>query len=889
MKEQNTQRAMVLSALGYGAGMAAGTLLIFFLLNNQLIDALVSLLDRLQIFLRLLFGIALIFVVVGLGGGVGGAIGGWVLSGVSDADNRRSFTWRSGASFFLAHAILVIPLLLVTYFVGFLNPDIDTTFSKLPTLFAAYGLLYGALAGLLLGWLTVGLRQTLGVFLASLIGFGVGGWLAGAGIYLFGQIDSPGRLVSVLSAMAILLVFGAGGGAALGFAYQYVHEKRTFLPQTRGWRTVRNVVLGIIALTLLLALGRLIETLTIRPADLAQTLPLTTIGTHWLAAEEEEIAALNPGPVPELFVDGNGHAVEIWCDAVGQVNVQVGGDEAVLIPFPRCLNQPVVAEDGEGTLHLVWYSDEAIKVTGVPSSGHFLYESTGHTSGWTEPVIVARPQDLTQPVLSSTADGTVLLAWDDQGQSKFATQTAYNCDDVPLSELGEVMYTAVRQEKFRPASDPIPYCHNRYDRLLFTPNPTSPDSDLPKTEYGAFDLVADLVRTAEYEVLFTTMQWDKPSEFGSPGLTLTTAVADLYEKVKANPDAYPRGMTVRILLGNVPELAVFEPTNQMTSLLQDLRDAGVTEMVNEEIGWNLEVANFGGAWPHAHSKFVVVDGKTALAAGFNYSYLHLSKSHPSGKGLDMNDLALQITGPVAQTVMAAYDDLWSGSDLISCSTFPPPLPTLEFLWCDRSVAEADHVPEVMRFYPTDGGANAFALHHTMVFLESDEAIAGVLESAQETIDIFEVNFSLDTICIVASLLGGICDAQELAPPYMKALVKAVVENDVQIRVLVEPSAMNGLENRIAIRWIQDELEKHGKTDNVSVKFYDGKMHDKGFLVDDQLLVIGSQNFHWSAWDTPSLTEYNMATEDPTAIQDFLQDFDYQWERGKAAAESMVVE
>jgi phosphatidylserine/phosphatidylglycerophosphate/cardiolipin synthase-like enzyme len=101
--------------------------------------------------------------------------------------------------------------------------------------------------------------------------------------------------------------------------------------------------------------------------------------------------------------------------------------------------------------------------------------------------------------------------------------------------------------------------------------------------------------------------------------------------------------------------------------------------------------------------------------------------------------------------------------------------------------------------------------------------------------------------------------------------------------------MNGLENRIAIRWIQDELEKHGKTDNVSVKFYDGKMHDKGFLVDDQLLVIGSQNFHWSAWDTPSLTEYNMATEDPTAIQDFLQDFDYQWERGKAAAESMVVE
>ncbi len=885
MKEQNTQRAMILSALGYGAGLAVGTLLILFLLNNQLIDTLVSLLDRLQVFLRLLSGIGLVFVVVGLGGAAGGAIGGWVLSGVSEVGDRRRFAWRSAVSFFLAHAILVIPLLLITFVVGFLNPDIDTTFGRLPVLFAFNGLLYGALAGLLLGWQTVGLRQTLGVFLASLIGFGVGGWLAGAGIYLFGQIEDPGRLVSVLSAMAVLLVFGAGGGSALGFAYQIVHEKRTLLPQTRGWRIIRSVLLGIITLLLLMALGRLIDTLTIRPADLAETLPLSTIGTHWIAAEEQEIAALNPGPAQEMLVDSNGHAVEVWCDTVGQVNVQIGGDEPVLIPYPRCLNQPVVAEDGEGTLHLVWYGDEATKVTGVPSSGHFLYESTGHTSGWTEPVIIARPEGLTQPALNSTADGTVLLSWDDQGDIKFATQTPYSCDGVPLTELGEIMYAAVRQEKFRPASDPIPYCQNQYDRLVFTPNPVSPDSDLPKTRYGAFDWVADLVSTAEYEVLFTTMQWDKPSEFGSPGLTLTTAVAELYEKVKANPDAYPRGMTVRIMLGNVPELAVFEPTNQMTSLLQDLRDAGVMEMVNEEIGWNLEVANFGGAWPHAHSKFVVVDGKTALAAGFNYSYLHLPKSHPSGKGLDMNDLGLQITGPLAQTVMAAYDDLWSGSDLISCSTFPPPLPSFWFLWCDESVATADHVPEVMRFYPTDGGTNAFALHHTMAFLESDEAIVDVLESAQETIDIFEVNFSLDTICIVASLLGGLCDAQELAPPYMKALLNAVVENDVQIRILIEPSAMNGLENRIAIRWMQNELEKYGKTGNVKVKFFDGKMHDKGFLIDNQLLVIGSQNFHWSAWDTPSLTEYNMATEDPAAIHDFLQDFEYQWERGKVAAEN----
>jgi phosphatidylserine/phosphatidylglycerophosphate/cardiolipin synthase-like enzyme len=65
------------------------------------------------------------------------------------------------------------------------------------------------------------------------------------------------------------------------------------------------------------------------------------------------------------------------------------------------------------------------------------------------------------------------------------------------------------------------------------------------------------------------------------------------------------------------------------------------------------------------------------------------------------------------------------------------------------------------------------------------------------------------------------------------------------------------------------------------------MHDKGLLIDEELLIIGSQNFHWSAWDTPSLTEYNVATEDPQAIHDFLEDFEYQWGRGIPWNEVMV--
>ena len=44
-------------------------------------------------------------------------------------------------------------------------------------------------------------------------------------------------------------------------------------------------------------------------------------------------------------------------------------------------------------------------------------------------------------------------------------------------------------------------------------------------------------------------------------------------------------MTVRILLGNLPEMVVFEPTTGIYRALHDLREAGVAEMENEEVAF----------------------------------------------------------------------------------------------------------------------------------------------------------------------------------------------------------------------------------------------------------------------------------------------------------------
>ena len=94
------------------------------------------------------------------------------------------------------------------------------------------------------------------------------------------------------------------------------------------------------------------------------------------------------------------------------------------------------------------------------------------------------------------------------------------------------------------------------------------------------------------------------------GRVLGRAIAELYQQPKEDPARYPRGLTGRILLGNPPKFALLPTLNsQISALIADLRAAGLTELKNEEIGWNVELARFSGAWPHSHAKILVVDGK----------------------------------------------------------------------------------------------------------------------------------------------------------------------------------------------------------------------------------------------------------------------------------------
>jgi hypothetical protein len=583
------------------------------------------------------------------------------------------------------------------------------------------------------------------------------------------------------------------------------------------------------------------------------------------------------GHAPSILATADG-VFMAWCSREGQVTVQTPAAVQETIDFPSCHGRIALAQDNESNLHAVWHSPDVRKVTGVAANDESLiYESVRRDGAWSEAAVLYQTAP-TEPQLTAVSDGVLHLVWAEGTAVSYSSQTPYDCANPDLNPIEQAVYSALNQPIFKPADEQLPVCGNRYESLFYTPNPVQGVNQLP-TLNGAFDRVADMGEPARYEVLFGVMQWDVPTNEPSPGSTLAQATVDLYNRVKANPELYPRGMTVRILTGNMPMFSLLPADDQTWNVLADLQNAGLPELVNEEIGWQVEIADFDGQWPHMHTKIMIVDGKEMMAAGYNYSYLHFSQDHPSALGLGMVDFGIHISGPVVQAARAAYDDLWAGSETLTCEEL---VSEYEDLWqrsCDRGTAVVSHLPEVLKYYVSAGAStDAYALYRTKNHLAGDAAIEAALRAAEEKIDISEVNFSLELICEAAIVFQGICTYEENALPFMTALVETIDARRIPVRILVEKEAMNGMENQVAIQAMMEELEERGLDDLVEIRFYSGKLHSKAVNVDDQFLIIGSHNFHYSSWgSTPfSLTEFSIGTDSPQAITDFQTAFEARW-------------
>ena len=593
---------------------------------------------------------------------------------------------------------------------------------------------------------------------------------------------------------------------------------------------------------------------------------------------------LGSGVRPGLSVNESGLEQVAWCVEGGGTEYWSDGQTESLSQLP-CLGTPSIATDVAGLTHITWQSRQVEDLLGSLRQQNVLYETIGDGKTWTEPAIVAVLNGVQDYGMVSDGGGNLHLAWTGADPPlHYAQQSSYECESGALTGTEADLFQVANLGGFRPEGDVMPFCQNRYEMIVFTPRIDPAFSDAQPTVNGAYDDYAGLLQSADYEALFTTMAYEKAADQDSPGAVLARGVVDLYERVKANPEDYPRGMLVRLLLGNSPSPS-FEQLELDAGLwyvINDLKQAGLEKMVDPELGWRVEVGNFAGRWPHSHVKTLIIDGKTVVASGFNHEYKPLSKQHPSHKGKDDTDTGMMMTGPVAQHSRLVYDQLWTGAIQRHCPDLTVSEAELR-VTCTDSLGVPDHVPEVMRYAPTANEATAFSMFRNRVYNEADQQLVAAYLSADESIELAQAMFSMPLICNLNHFFE-VCDFGQ-ALPYMEALMDAA-ENGAKLRIVLTPYPIQSVENVIAMEIMNKEAAERGLARNVEIRMLDDLLHSKSAMIDGEFVIVGSQNLHWSAYGKGNgLSEYSLGVGDPAAADQYQRFFDFLWDRSPSRVET----
>jgi len=889
-KKGNYLRDACIGASGFAIGSLIGNIIFRSIFFSSFFGLFINIIDKQQVLQRLFVAVVLFLLGIALGGAVIGAFGGWFISKFNLIKENKSYIGKSAIALSSTQALLIIPIILLAAIIARYH-NFELSVKSFVIFFSFYGAVFGLIAGLLLGLMVRGWRYFWMVVIPTLIGYGFGGMVFGIGLWglwSFSQKQSISSNLSVIAILILMMVFNALGGA--GISASLLWKKKGVSKQTRfgNWykKYKKYIWLLIVALIIWWVVSfssQIIDFLMVRPASLSTQLSVSSSSVAWTQPAEarkdigykirNEIANIGLNNISDE--DSSGVCKE------NQV-VIVNGDEEVKIEKAQCIGQVTYISDSQEVNHIVWLSNDLGESLAKDSGNYYVMESILKSDGiWSEPAIVTQvDQEVKLAVFTDGPD--LVIGWIDNTSEEEKVlevkQGIYECDPNTFDGLGKVVIDEVSEGKYWKDNNLL-YCQNVYDGYVYMPNPESEYSGDNKTINGGFDTVSDWVDDAKYEVLFATMEWQETINNDSPGAVFAKEVNDLYEKVKENPEEYPRGLTIRILLGNYPVTADFTFGSQVWNVIKDLKEAGLPELINDELGWKVEIANFDGTWPHSHTKFVVVDGRKMMASGFNYGYLHFSKKHPSGKGGDLEDIGIAISGPVAQMGLSVFDDIWNDANQMECIDFVPEIFSLWKRKCTSRKAVVSHTPEVLKIYiPENAEAKAYSLYRNEVFKEADQVIYNLMNAANKTIDIYQVNFSMELICDLSILMPDICTFDNHLP-FMDSILKAV-DNGAKIRVITESSNMNGIENTIGIKFLREELEEKGLSDQVEIKFINGRMHDKVVLIDDELLVVGSHNFHYSAWGERGLVEYSLGIEDKDAIEDFKKLFNYHWDRSE---------
>ncbi|MCP2013607.1 cardiolipin synthase [Deinococcus sp. HSC-46F16] len=422
-------------------------------------------------------------------------------------------------------------------------------------------------------------------------------------------------------------------------------------------------------------------------------------------------------------------------------------------------------------------------------------------------------------------------------------------------------------------------CGNRVEGLLHLPQADPAYSAQPRTPQGGYDaLVAELGRTRR-ELVIANMIWDEGAD--APGASVALAIAALRRDLAAHPERYPAGLTVRLLFGNtVRASAPLDPRANIYAAAEHLLAAGVPLTGDTVPGWRLELASYAYTYPHSHMKVIVQDGERVLAGGFNISINHLPGDAPGGRGLDLADQGIWVRGPVARHALAAVRDTWELGRLLTCTRRPRP----GLLRRDCTLAAGPSPWPLV--WPTPaapaGEAHVYPLYRRNGYTGADQAMAELFGASRTRLDIIQSQIGGTFGCVgELSELAGCAPQRQL--PVWRAVVSAIRDHGVTVRLLLDYDPALQAETLGLLRALRLELRGLGLDDHLQARWYgtEGGAHTKMVLVDDEMLVVGSHNLHFSSFGRTGLVEYSLATSDAAAIAEAQGLFDFEWARGTA--------
>jgi phosphatidylserine/phosphatidylglycerophosphate/cardiolipin synthase-like enzyme len=442
------------------------------------------------------------------------------------------------------------------------------------------------------------------------------------------------------------------------------------------------------------------------------------------------------------------------------------------------------------------------------------------------------------------------------------TVSAYDCSGVALSPIAQAVLTEV---------NPQEYCGNLYDIDGLIALPPGQDA------FERFQTLAEAaIAPGPHEIDFVTMIWDEdenPTIVDTPGDYFLQGIRTLYDDVRQNPENYPGGVRVRILLG----LKYYYGTNyidQRVIVMNDLADLGIEQ---NALNWTVEVAAYRNAkqeWSlgsdasgiHSHVKTMIVDGKRVIVAGYNMERIYLDND-------PTHDMGVQISGPIAQQTLQVFDKLWS--EAYRCDLH------FLFICASGSITESlqDGIPHdqaVKMIVPT-GDDVVFSLFRDNVDKTADNAIAAAIGAAESKVNIFQLHFT-----------NSLSDTTKYQ--YVRAILDILQKGNGQVRVnlLVSgatqdlPFSVPGICILRYQLWNEDPSGTHYLNTNIS----DSPTHAKALSIDGLFFIVGSQNFNFTAWGYDEenddfgqldLAEYNLGVDSADAARDFDTRFAEEWQ------------